>query len=152
MIIPIASDHAGYELKEKIKSFLAEMGYETYDYGPENDQSVDYPDYGAKVAGAVSRGEFERGILLCGSGIGMSIVANKFPGIRATLCHNFITAEYCRRHNDSNILVMGARIIDAETALRITEIWLETPFEAGRHGDRLKKISELEKSICENNR
>lgn len=148
MIIPIASDHAGYELKGKIIALLQELGHEAIDMGCQNEQSVDYPDYAAKVAAAVSGGQYNRGILICGSGIGMSVVANKFPGIRATLCHNDLTSEYSRKHNDSNILVMGARMIDTETASRITKIWLETSFEGGRHADRLKKIAAIEKANC----
>ena len=151
MIIPIASDHAGFDLKEKIKSLLIDLGHEPCDFGTKSsEKSVDYPKYGAEVAQAVSSGDYERGILICGSGIGMSIVANKFPHIRAALCHNEITAKYAKKHNNANILVMGGRMIDDETAYKITRIWLDTEFEGGRHARRIEKIHELEKVACGN--
>jgi len=143
-MIAIGSDHAGFRLKEKIKDFLRKKGVEFCDFGPENEDPVDYPDFGKKVAKAVSQGEAERGILICGSGLGMTIVANKFKGVRATLCHDEYTAKMSRAHNDSNLLTLGARVLDEETALKIVEIWLDTPFEGGRHLRRLNKIKEIE--------
>ncbi|MCP2520726.1 ribose 5-phosphate isomerase B [SCandidatus Aminicenantes bacterium Aminicenantia_JdfR_composite] len=143
-MIAIGSDHAGFRLKEKIKDFLKKREVEFYDFGPENEDSVDYPDFGEKVAKAVSQGKAERGILICGSGLGMTIVANKFKGVRATLCHDEYTAKMSRAHNDSNLLTLGARVLDEEMALKIVEIWLDTPFEGGRHLRRLNKIKEIE--------
>jgi len=143
-MIAIASDHAGYKLKEKIKDFLKERGVEFYDFGPNNENSVDYPDFGEKVARAVSEGKMERGILICGSGLGMTIVANKFKGVRATLCHDEYTAKMSRAHNDSNLLTLGARVLEEEMALKIVEVWLTTPFEGGRHLRRLNKIKQIE--------
>lgn len=143
--IAIGSDHAGLELKNFIKDILIQRGIEPIDYGTHEDSSVDYPDFGEQVSFAVARGEVERGILICGTGLGMSIVANKFPGIRATLCHDEYTARMSRLHNDSNILVMGGRVIEREVALKILLTWLETPFEGGRHSRRLDKILKIEK-------
>ncbi len=147
MKIAIGCDHAGLELKENIKTLLLEFGIETLDYGTADNSSVDYPDYGERVSGAVSSGEIERGILICGTGLGMSIVANKFPGVRATLCHNPLTARMGRLHNDSNILVLGAKIIDMDVAAEIIRIWLKTPFEGQRHSRRLEKISIIETKL-----
>jgi ribose 5-phosphate isomerase B len=144
MIIMVGSDHAGFRLKERIKNFLNEKGMEFYDVGPEKEDSVDYPDFAEKVAEAISKGEAERGILICGSGLGMTIVANKFKGVRATLCHDEYTAKMSRAHNDSNLLTLGSRVLEEEKALRIVEIWLTTPFEGGRHLKRLEKIKEIE--------
>jgi len=140
----VGSDHAGFRLKERIKNFLNEKGMEFYDVGPEKEDSVDYPDFAEKVAEAISKGEAERGILICGSGLGMTIVANKFKGVRATLCHDEYTAKMSRAHNDSNLLTLGSRVLEEEKALRIVEIWLTTPFEGGRHLKRLEKIKEIE--------
>ncbi|MCC6543930.1 MAG: ribose 5-phosphate isomerase B [Nitrospirae bacterium] len=147
MKIAIASDHGGCSLKEKIVELLKEKGLEVTDYGVDNPESVDYPDYGIKVADAVSKGVAERGILSCGTGIGMSIVANKFPGVRAALCHDLFTARMSRLHNDANILVLGGRVLDMEVALLMVGAWLTTDFEGGRHQRRLDKISEIEKGI-----
>lgn len=143
--IAIASDHGAFDLKRYVIEHLEKTGYEPVDMGIYEEESVDYPDYGVKVARAVSEGEFERGILLCGTGIGMSITANKFPGVRATLAHDDYTAKMSRLHNNSNILVMGGRTTTEEMAGRIVDIWLETQFEGGRHDRRLQKIAELEK-------
>jgi len=142
--IIIAADHGGYALKEAIKPFLAQMGFAVTDVGTESDQAVDYPDFSEKAAGAVSTGLFPRGILICGSGVGMSIVANRFPGVRAALCLDEETARLSRMHNNANILVLAGRKTDPETALRIVRIWLTTPFEGGRHQRRLDKIREME--------
>ena len=150
MKIAIASDHGGCELKEKIIALLKEKGLEIIDYGVDNPESVDYPDYGIKVANAVSKGIAERGILSCGTGIGMSIVANKFPDVRAALCYDMFTARMSRLHNDANILVLGGRVLDKEVALMMVDVWLRTGFEGGRHQRRLDKISELEKGLFNN--
>jgi len=144
MKIAIASDHAGFGLKNRILRYLAEKKVETVDFGTDGRDSVDYPDYAIQVAESVSKGKLDRGILICGTGIGMSITANKFPGVRAALCHNAVTAEASRRHNDANILVLGERVLDEETAVHIVRIWLETDFEAGRHQRRLDKIRAIE--------
>ncbi len=143
--VGIASDHAGYALKEAIKKGLLEMGLKVEDFGSHDETSADYPDFGAMVAEAVSRGRLERGILLCGSGMGMAIVANKFPGVRGALCHDERTAHLAREHNDANILIMGGRVLDEALAGRIVRIWLETPFAGGRHERRLDKIRAIEK-------
>lgn len=147
MKIAIASDHGGLEIKESIAAFLREKGIEIEDYGVDNPESVDYPDYGIKVATAVSKGKAERGILACGTGIGMSIVANKFPHIRAALCHDIFTAKMSRLHNDANILVLGGRTLTKEVALSMVDTWLTTDFEGGRHQRRLEKISALEQGL-----
>jgi len=146
--IIIGSDHAGFTLKESVKGFLSSAGIRVFDAGTHRDESVDYPDYGVLAAGRVSSGEFEKGILVCGSGVGMAIVANKFPGIRAALCLDEETARLARQHNDSNILVLAGRKTEAAAAERIIKTWLETPFEGGRHQKRLDKIRELEQKLC----
>jgi len=142
--IIIGADHAGFALKERLKEYLKSKGIEVIDEGPGNDSSVDYPDFGARVAGRVSCGEFTRGILICSSGVGMSIVANKFPRVRAVLALDEETARMSRRHNDTNILVLAAKRSDEETAFRISDSWLAGPFEAGRHARRVAKINEIE--------
>ncbi|MCX5855806.1 MAG: RpiB/LacA/LacB family sugar-phosphate isomerase [Deltaproteobacteria bacterium] len=126
--IIIAADHGGYLLKEAIKTHLMQMGFSVTDEGTDSDQAVDYPDFGGKAAGAISAGLFPRGILICGSGVGMSIVANRFPGVRAALCLDEETARLSRMHNDANILVLAGRKTDSETAFRIVRTWLTTPF------------------------
>lgn len=148
MKIAIASDHGGFELKEEIISLLKSMNnIEILDLGPDTDQkSVDYPDYGAKAAHAVISGEADRAIIMCGTGIGISIAANKFPGIRAALCHDTYTARMSRAHNDANILAMGGRTTGKEIARDMVKIWLETAFEGDRHQRRLDKISRLEEN------
>jgi len=143
--IIIGADHAGYRLKESLKPFLAEMGIAVTDAGTDNEQSVDYPDFAAKVAEAVAAGLFPRGILICGSGLGMSITANRFPGVRAALCRDEETARLSRMHNDANILVLAGRKTDPGTARTIARTWLETPFEGERHQRRLDKITEIER-------
>lgn len=147
MKLAIASDHAGFGLKNRIVRYLAESKVETVDFGTDGRDSVDYPDYAIQVAESVSKGKIDRGILICGTGIGMSITANKFPGVRAALCHNAVTAEASRRHNDANVLVLGERVLDEEMAVQIVRIWLETDFEAGRHQRRLDKIRAVEKAF-----
>lgn len=146
MKIAIASDHAGFGLKSRILRYLTEKNVETSDLGTASRDSVDYPDYAVKVAKSVSQGQSDRGILICGTGIGMSIAANKVPGVRAALCHNVATAETSRRHNDANVLVLGERVLDEETALQIVETWLQSGFDAGRHQKRIEKIQEIEQA------
>ncbi|MCP3942257.1 MAG: ribose 5-phosphate isomerase B [Desulfobacteraceae bacterium] len=138
--IIIGSDHAAFELKEKIKDFLLSRGYVVEDAGADSEDSVSYVDYGKKVAGAVSQGRFARGILLCGTGLGMSMVANRFPKVRAALCSDIFSARMSRVHNDANILVMGGRIIGDILAYELVRTWLETEFEGGRHLDRIQCI------------
>ena len=145
--IAVGCDHAAFELKGVLLSYLRERGLEPVDFGCYDTQSVHYPDIGARVAKAISFGELPRGILLCGTGVGMSITANKFPRIRAALCHNEFTAQASREHNDANILVMGARVLTDEQALKITALWLDTHFTEGRHAERVAKISELEDNL-----
>jgi ribose 5-phosphate isomerase B len=147
--IIIAADHGGYLLKEALKPFLTEMGFAVTDTGTDSDQAVDYPDFGEKAAGAVSAGLFPRGILICGSGVGMSIVANRFPSVRAALCLDEETARLSRMHNDANILVLAGRKTNPETAFRIVRTWLTTPFEGGRHQKRLDKIRKMELKLNE---
>lgn len=146
MKIAIGSDHAGYDLKMEIIKFLEEAGYEYRDMGTDSSQSVDYPDYGYKVAKAVADKEYDRGILICGTGIGMCITANKVKGVRAALCHDVFSAKATRNHNDSNVLTLGARVIGAGLALEIVKTWLGEEFDGGRHQNRLDKISDIERS------
>lgn len=145
--IAIASDHGGFELKEAIKRFLDREGFGCIDFGTKDDESVDYPDYAEKVASSVSKGEVKRGILVCGTGIGMSMVANKFPNVRAGLCHDIYTAKMSREHNDSNILTLGGRVTDIEQAKEIVKTWLNTEFAGGRHKRRLDKLMEIEERM-----
>ncbi len=147
MKIAIGSDHAGFTLKEGVKKFLSKRNIEIADMGTHNDESVDYPDFGMEVARLVSSGEIARGILICGSGVGMSIVANRFPGVRAALSLDRETAIMSRKHNDSNILVLAGRRSDIESAEAIVSAWLETEFEGGRHQRRLDKIDNMESTI-----
>jgi ribose 5-phosphate isomerase B len=151
MLIAIGSDHAGLEMKEVVIGLLSELEYEITDYGTCQPQSVDYPDFGEKVAEAVSAGKADRGILICGTGIGMSIVANKFPHVRAALCNELFSARMSRMHNDANILVLAGRIIGRDLAKEIVRVWLETGFEGGRHQRRLDKIDFIEKKITGKN-
>jgi ribose 5-phosphate isomerase B len=144
MTIAIGCDHAGFELKKEIISLLDDLHIECIDYGTEGPQSVDYPDFGEKVSEAVSSGKMDKGILICGTGIGMSIVANKFPNVRASLCNELFTAKMSRLHNDANILVLGGRIIGKDLAKEIVRIWVSTNFEGERHCARLKKITLIE--------
>ncbi|MBI5492279.1 MAG: ribose 5-phosphate isomerase B [Deltaproteobacteria bacterium] len=143
--VVIASDHAGREIKEDLKEFLIGMGVEVIDMGVNNDVAVDYPDYGSPVAEKVSKGEVARGILVCGTGVGMSILANKFKNVRAALVSDVYTARMAREHNDANILVIGGRISGKGLAREMTRAWLEARFEGGRHQRRLDKIAEIEK-------
>ena len=140
----IGCDHAAFPLKETVRAYLAGAGLEVEDAGAHSEDSVDYPEYGAKVAAGVSSGKFTRGILLCGSGIGMSMVANRFPGVRAALCNDLFSAVMCRKHNDANILVLGGRVLGETLAIEIVKAWLETDFEGGRHQSRLDMFDKLE--------
>ena len=144
MKVIIGSDHAGYSLKEGIKEYINKSETDIVDVGTDSDEPVDYPDFGSRVAERVSSCEFKRGILVCGSGVGMTIVANKFPGVRAALSLDVETAKLSRMHNDSNILSLAGRRTDIETAKNIIKTWLETEFEGGRHKRRLDKIKNIE--------
>jgi len=146
MKIAIASDHRGYHLKEKVISLLKTKGHTMIDDGPSSEASVDYPDFGARVAKKVSAGEVDRGILICGTGIGMAISANKFPGVRAAACADEVTAELSRRHNDLNVLCLSGDLLSSRVTERLVEIWIDTEFEGGRHARRVDKIAELERA------
>jgi ribose 5-phosphate isomerase B len=138
--IIMGSDHAAFELKEKIKKYLENQGIEIEDAGTYGETSVNYADYGKKVAGAVSEGRFSRGILMCGTGLGMSMTANRFPKVRAALCTDIFSAKMSRLHNDSNILVLGGRVTGDILAFEIVQTWLDTEFEGGRHLERIISI------------
>ena len=141
MKIVIGADHGGYEYKNEIIEFLKDKGYSIEDFGTYSAESCDYPEFAKKVAAAVASGDYERGILICGTGIGMSIVANKYRGIRAALCSDLFSARATREHNDSNVLCLGARVIDIDLAKKITEEWLQTPFtNEERHIRRIGMI------------
>ncbi len=143
-IIGISSDHGGYELKESIYEHLKNKGYQIYNMGCFNKNSADYPDYALLMGESLRKGEIDLGILICGTGIGMSISANKIPGIRAALCHDTYMAKMAREHNDANILVLGGRTTGKNISLRITEVFMSTEFAGGRHKRRLDKIAEIE--------
>lgn len=145
MKIAIGSDHRGIEVKRKLVELLGGWGHEVLDEGTRGAESVDYPDIARQVAQRVGRGEVERGILICGTGIGMAIAANKVPGVRAAPCHDDLTAEMSRRHNDLNVLCLSADMLGERLIDRMVEIWLNTEFEGGRHDRRVQKIAELEK-------
>ncbi|MFC5604884.1 ribose 5-phosphate isomerase B [Sporosarcina sp. Marseille-Q4943] len=144
MKIAISSDHGGNRLRHEIMDLLSELGLDYEDFGPDSDESVDYPDYAKPVADGVASGKFDRGILICGTGIGMSIAANKVKGIRCALVHDVFSAKATRGHNDSNILAMGERVIGPGLAREVATAWLDTSFEGGRHERRVAKLSELE--------
>lgn len=144
MKIIIGCDHAAFQLKDIIKADLLKNGISVEDIGANGIESVNYPDYAKKVASAVSRGEYERGILLCGTGLGMSITANRYKGVRAALCNDVFLAKMSRLHNDSNVLVLGARVIGDVLALEILRTWLATSFEGGRHKTRIDMMDELD--------
>ena len=143
MIIAIASDHAGFQLKSKIAAYLEQKNISVEDFGTFKNDPVDYPDYGVLAARAVAQNKADKGILICGTGIGMSIVANKIKGIRGALCYNEKMAELSRRHNDANVLVMGGRMIEFDNAKNIVDKWLDTAFDGGRHFKRINKIHQL---------
>ncbi len=140
--IALGCDHGGYELKETVKPFLEKLGYEYYDFGTYNGNSVDYPVIAKEVSQKVAQKEFDRGILICGSGLGMAIAANKVRGIRAVTCHDLYCARMSRLHNDANVLTMGGRVIGSDIACEIVKIWLETEFEGGRHQRRVEMIED----------
>jgi len=142
MKIALASDHAGFEYKEEIREHLACAGHEVRDFGTDSNQSVDYPDFIRSAARAVATGECERGIVFGGSGNGEAMAANRFRGVRCALCWNAESARMARLHNDANMISLGQRMIDLETALAIVDVWLSTPFEGGRHIPRLRKLDE----------
>ncbi len=140
MKIAIGGDHGGFRLKNQIIKHLESKGIEYKDFGTFSEESVDYPDYGQAVGKAVASGDFDRGIVICGTGIGISIAANKVPGVRAALCGDCFSAKASREHNDANVLALGERVIGVELAKMITDIWLETEFAGGRHARRVKRI------------
>jgi len=143
MRIAVASDHGGFELKEEIKKYLFANGFEVTDLGTNSEESVDYPGYGKLCGEAVMSGKADRGIVCCGTGIGISIAANKVKGIRCALCTNVHMAEMTRKHNDSNVLALGGRIVSTDEALEITQTWLEVQFEGGRHKRRVDMLNEM---------
>ncbi len=138
--VPIGSDHAGFELKERLKAELEKLGFEPVDVGTYSTDSVDYPDYAKKVATQVQGGSVSRGVLTCGSGLGMAYTANRFPGVRAAVAWTPEIAELSRRHNDANVLVLPARFVEEEQGIEILRRWLEAPFDGGRHERRVAKI------------
>ena len=145
--IIIGSDHGGFRLKENIKAYLEKAGFKVYDAGTYSEDSCDYPVFAAEVAKLVSKGKYKRGILVCKSGIGNSIVANKFRGVRAALCYNAVAARLSRQHNDSNVLVLGSAFVKADLAKRMVSAWLNTKFLGGRHLRRIQLINQIDKKI-----
>lgn len=143
-MIAIGSDHGGYLLKEEIKKHLEEKGYEVKDFGTDSTASCDYPVYAEKVCRAIQSGECEKGILVCGTGIGMSMCANKCKGIRAAVCGDHFSAEFTRKHNNANVLCLGARVIGAGVAMQLVDIFLTTEYEGGRHEKRVEMMMQLE--------
>lgn len=144
MKVAIGSDHRGFTAKQELTTFLKELGHTVTDFGCGSTEKADYPDHALRGAGSVASGESDRGILLCGSGIGMSITANKVKGIRAALCHDELTAEMSRRHNNANVLCLPADLIGKELIRRMVDVWMRTEYEAGRHDRRVKKIMDYE--------
>lgn len=144
MRIALGADHAGVDLKDLLARIITEAGHEVADLGTHGSESVDYPDFAAAVAKAVSGGEAELGVLVCGTGIGVAIAANKVPGVRAATCNDLFTARMARAHNDANIVTLGARVVGEGVAREIVEIFLATPYEGGRHARRVAKIGALE--------
>jgi ribose 5-phosphate isomerase B len=147
--IAIGADHGGVELKDDLRTFLEELGHSVVDVGTQGDHSVHYPVFAAKVARSIAEGGADRGILICGTGIGMSVVANRFPGVRAALCQDLYTCILSRRHNDANCLVLGGRVLGKGIAREMVKTWIETAFDGGRHGVRLAQIEELEREILD---
>lgn len=143
--VAIAADHGGWHLKEILKPFLKDLGYKYTDFGTSSEEAVDYPDFALVLAEAVRAGKYKKGILICGTGLGMSMSANKVPNIRAALCNDVFTAKMSREHNDANILTIGGRVVKEELAKEIAKVWLQTKFSnASRHKQRIKKIKEIE--------
>jgi ribose 5-phosphate isomerase B len=147
MKIALGSDHRGYHVKSRLKAFLADLGHDVVDCGADSDASSDYPDFAVPACLMVARGKVDRGILMCGSGIGMTITANKVGGIRAALCHDELTAEVSRSHNDANVLCLAADLLSEELMRRMVEVWLNTGFDGGRHERRVKKMMSAEKHL-----
>jgi ribose 5-phosphate isomerase B len=147
MRISVGSDHRGLEVKNRLAELLTRLGHEVCDEGTHSAESVDYPDIASVVARKVAEGDADRGILVCGTGIGMSITANKFPGIRAAICNDAVTAEISRRHNDVNVLCLAGDLLGQRNIDRLIEIWIDTKFEGGRHARRLEKIARIDR--CE---
>ncbi len=145
MKIAIGSDHGGYNLKEEVRGWLEGNGYETEDFGTFSPSSCDYPDIAFAVAKAVAEGRMEKGILICGTGIGMSIAANKVPGVRAALCGDTFSARAAREHNDANVLALGERVTGRGLALEIVKVWIDSKFSGGRHQKRVEKLMSIEK-------
>jgi ribose 5-phosphate isomerase B len=143
-MLAIGSDHAAFQFKEEIKAYLDEKGIEYKDFGCFSTERTDYPIYGEKVAKAVASGQYEKGLLFCGTGFGISLAANKVPGIRAVVCSDCYTAAFSRRHNNANILALGARVVGIDLAMMIIDTWLNAEFEGGRHADRLAMITAIE--------
>jgi len=152
MRVAIGNDHAGCGLKFAIAGYLEKKGIAYRNFGTDSGEPVDYPDIAAPVAEAVSKGRYDRGILICGTGIGMSMVVNKFPGIRGAVCHNIFTAKVSRSHNDANMLLLGARVLTRKKAMGIVKVWLGTEAEGGRHARRVRKITEIERRLCKSQR
>ncbi|MGA2031584.1 MAG: ribose 5-phosphate isomerase B [Thermoguttaceae bacterium] len=147
MRIAVGTDHRGFPLRAKVIDLLQRLGHEVEDSGTYSGEAVDYPDIAARVARKVSQGSVDRGILICGTGLGMCIAANKFPRVRAAPCHDDLTAEMSRRHNDSNILCLSADLLGERLIDRMIELWLSTPFEGGRHARRVQEILDLEREV-----
>ncbi|HEX6329824.1 MAG TPA: ribose 5-phosphate isomerase B [Actinomycetota bacterium] len=145
MRISISSDHAGFPLKESLREFLEELGHDVLDVGTDSEQPVDYPGITAAAARAVAEGRVDRAIVLGGSGQGEQMAANKIHGVRAALCHDLYLAEMSRRHNDANVLAMGGRVVASALAREIVRVWLETPFDGGRHARRVEQLGEIER-------
>ena len=146
MRVAIGSDHRGFHVKSKVAGLLDRLNHQVVDLGTGDGESVDYPDFAEAVSHKVAAGEVDRGILVCGTGIGMAIAANKFPGVRAAPCHDDLTAEMSRRHNDTNVLCLAADLLGEPLIDRMVEIWLTTKFEGGRHARRIDKISQMERT------
>jgi ribose 5-phosphate isomerase B len=149
MRIAVGTDHRGFALRAKVIDLLRGLGHEVEDMGTYTPDAVDYPDIAAQVAGKVARGEADRGVLICGTGLGMCIAANKFSGVRASPCHDDLTAELSRRHNDSNVLCLSADLLGERLIDRMIEIWLSAPFDGGRHARRVQKITDIEHRVQE---
>ena len=141
--IAVGSDHAGFALKKKVREYLVSRGYEVEDHGADSTESVDYPDYAERVATRVAAQEVAFGVVVCGTGIGVAMSANKVPGIRAAPCNDTLTARMAREHNDANVLTLGGRVLDESTARKILDVWLGTPFAGGRHQRRVDKIAAI---------
>jgi ribose 5-phosphate isomerase B len=148
MKIVIGSDHRGVEIKRRLTELIRSMGNDVLDIGTDGAESVDYPDYAYEVAKRVGKGDMERGLLICGTGIGMSMAANKVRGVRAAACQDVLTAEMSRRHNDANVLCLSADLLGEDQMMQMIRIWLETPFEGGRHARRVEKITKIESEQC----